>query len=87
MAWMSQVCLPDPRGGKLDSKNIAATPDEDLTSKKLVESLWDIRCAALDASTAVDLTEENDKNNTVRQGRPKRGVRGVEAHGNATLSN
>lgn len=72
---------------KLDSKNIAATPDEDLTSKKLVESLWDIRCAALDASTAMDLTEESNKNNTVRQGRPKRGVRGVEAHSNATLSN
>ena len=56
---------------------------EDLANRQLVEGLWENRCAALEADAALELTYTEN----VRRGRPKRGVRGVEAHGIATLSN
>ena len=62
---------------------ISANPVEDLANRKLVGDLWENRCAALEADATLDLTDTEN----VRRGRPKRGVRGVEAHGNATLSN
>lgn len=69
-----------------ESKPVAATREEDLASKELVETLWEHRCAALTRSTTQDLTVGTNLAIYVRRNHPKSGGSGVEAHGNATLS-
>ena len=69
-----------------ESKPVAATREEDLASKQLVETLWDHRCAALTRNTTQDLTVGKNLATYVRRNYPKSGESGVEAHGNATLS-
>ena len=69
-----------------ESKPVAATREEDLASKELVETLWEHRCAALTRNTTQDLTVGTNLAIYVRRNHPKSGGSGVEAHGNATLS-
>jgi len=66
------------------TKQIAASPAEDLASLTLVETLWDKRCAALTSGAPLDL---NGNINNVRRRHPRCGAQGVGAHGIATLSN
>ena len=70
-----------------ESKPVAATREEDLANKELVETLWEHRCVALTRNATQVLNVETNLAIYVRRNHPnKSGGSGVEAHVNATLS-